>query len=66
MNMKVTWNNKTANLSDDPKGHLNPKPTSEYEAELREKKRTKNTALLMSLHTFRVAGLFIFVIYGLS
>jgi hypothetical protein len=63
--MKVTLKSKTKNPSADSE-RLYKRPISEQETELRRRTTTKTTALLMSLHTFRIAGLFIFVIYGLS
>jgi hypothetical protein len=63
MNMKLTLKRGTTNPFSDSKRRYK-QPTSEFETELR--RSTKTTALLMSLHTFRIAGLFIFVIYGLS
>jgi hypothetical protein len=65
MDMKLSLKNRTKNSIDDSK-RLYKRPIYEQEAELRRRKTTKTTALLMSLHTFRIAGLFIFVIYGLS
>jgi hypothetical protein len=63
MNMKLTLKRGTTNPFSDSKRRYK-QPTSEFETELR--RSTKTTALLMSLHTFRVTGLFVFVIYGLS
>ena len=65
MNMKLSLKSRTKNPSDDSK-RLYKRPISEQETDLRRRTTIKTTALLMSLHTFRIAGLFIFVIYGLS
>jgi hypothetical protein len=65
MDMKLSLKSRTKNPSDDSK-RLYKRPISEQETDLRRRTTIKTTALLMSLHTFRIAGLFIFVIYGLS
>jgi hypothetical protein len=61
MKMGLPLKNKTYNSTDTPRNHLqyNRKSASGYET-------VKTTALLMSFHTFRIAGLFVFVFYGLS
>ena len=65
MNIKLTLKSRAKNPPADSL-RLYKGPISEQETELRRRTTTKTTALLMSLHTFRIAGLFIFVIYGLS
>jgi hypothetical protein len=62
--MKLSLKSRTNSIEDSKR--LNNQPISEQGTDLRRRTTIKTTALLMSLHTFRVAGLFIFVIYGLS